>query len=42
MFFDISLLDKDVFPEGKERFVLGSHDTHKAIKHTEKRKRGRK
>lgn len=33
---NLSLKDKDVFPEGKERFKLGSHDTNRAIKHTEK------
>lgn len=33
---ELNLKDKDVFPEGKERFKLGSHDTNRAIKHTEK------
>ena len=36
--------DKDVFPEGKERFKLGSSDLHHTLAHTgrslEKRKRG--
>lgn len=35
----LTLEDRKVFPEGRERFKLSSHDTHKAIKHTEKRKR---
>ena len=26
--------DKDVFPEGKERFKLGSHDLHNVLEHT--------
>ena len=30
----LKLKDKDVFPEEKERFKLGSHDTHKALEHT--------
>ena len=37
----LSLGDQKVFPEGQERFKLSSHDTHKAIKHTEKRKKPR-
>ena len=37
----LSLSDKRVFPEGKERFKLSSHDTHRAIKHTQKRKKPR-
>lgn len=31
----LRLSDKKVFPEGKERFKLGSHDTARAIRHTE-------
>lgn len=31
----LSLSDKRVFPEGRERFKLSSHDTHKAIVHTQ-------
>ena len=34
----LSLGDRKVFPEGQERFKLSSHDTYKAIKHTQKRK----
>ena len=30
----LTLEDKQVFPEGKERFKLGSHDTHRALNHT--------
>lgn len=36
---NLSLSDKKVFPEEKERFKLGSHDTSRAIKHTQKNKR---
>lgn len=38
----LKLGDKDVFPEDKERFKLGSHDTHKALEHTGKIKKQRK
>lgn len=31
----LTLSDKKVFPEDKERFKLGSHDTARAIRHTE-------
>ena len=31
----LTLSDKKVFPEEKERFKLGSHDTARAIRHTE-------
>jgi len=34
----LSLSDRRVFPEGKERFKLSSHDTHKAIVHTQRKK----
>lgn len=34
----LSLGDRKVFPERCERFKLSSHDTYKAIKHTQKRK----
>ena len=38
----LSLKDKDVFPEGKERFKLGSHDTARVLRHTNnKRKRSK-
>ena len=37
----LRLGDKKVFPEQKQRFKLSSHDTHKVIKHTEKRKKPR-
>ena len=37
----LKLSDKRVFPEQKEKFKLSSHDTHKVIKHTEKRKKPR-
>ena len=30
----LTLDDKDVFPEQKERFKLGSHDLSRAIRHT--------
>lgn len=30
----LRLTDEDVFPEGKERFKLGSHDTHRVLVHT--------
>lgn len=30
----LKLSDKDVFPEGKERFKLSSHDTHRVLVHT--------
>lgn len=33
----LSLFDKDVFPEEKERFRLSNHDTHKAVIHTKKK-----
>ena len=31
----LTLSDRKVFPEEKERFKLGSHDTARAIRHTE-------
>ena len=34
----LSLFDSDVFPENKERFRLSSHDTHRALLHTKKKK----
>ena len=37
----LSLFDRDVFPEGRERFKLSSHDTHDAILHTGKKKKPR-
>ena len=35
---ELSLFDKDVFPEERERFKLSSHDTHDVILHTGKKK----
>ena len=35
------LEDKRVFPEDKPRFKLSSHDTHRVIVHTHKRKKPR-
>ena len=32
------LQDKEVFPEGKERFSLGSHDLSRVLKHTKIKK----
>lgn len=41
----LTLEDKQVFPEEKERFKLGSRDTHEALKHTgridKRKKRGK-
>lgn len=37
----LSVSDKRVFPEGRERFKLSSHDTHKAVLHTNKKKKPR-
>ena len=34
------LSDKDVFPKGKEEFKLGSHDLHRVLEHTKKKKKG--
>ena len=34
----LSLSDKKVFPEGKERFKLGSHDLSRVLKHTKAKK----
>lgn len=33
----LELEDKDVFPEGKERFTLGSHDKARVIRHKKKK-----
>lgn len=35
---NLSIFDSDVFPEEKERFKLSSHDAHRAILHTKKKK----
>ena len=35
---NLSLNDKDVFPEGKEQFKLGSHDLSRTLKHTKVKK----
>lgn len=38
----LNLKDKDVFPEDRERFKLGSHDTARVLRHTNnKRKRSK-
>lgn len=41
----LTLEDKDVFPEDKERFALGSRDKHEVLKHTgrtdKRKKRGK-
>ena len=37
----LSLGDRKVFPEGQERFKFSSHDTYKAIRHTQKKKKPR-
>lgn len=34
----LNLEDKDVFPEGKERFKLGSHDLSRTLRHTKIKK----
>lgn len=34
----LKLEDKDVFPEDKERFKLGSHDLSRALRHTKAKK----
>ena len=34
----LSITDKDVFPESKERFKLGSHDLSRALRHTKVKK----
>jgi len=34
---DLSLEDKKVFPEDKERFKLGSHDLGRTLRHTKKK-----
>lgn len=31
---DLTLSDKDVFPEGSARFKLTSHDTYRVVNHT--------
>ena len=36
---DLKLSDEKVFPEQKECFKLGSHDTSRAIRHTSKRQK---
>lgn len=35
----LDITDTDVFPEGKERFKLGSHDTARAVRHTKSKKK---
>ena len=32
------ITDKDVFPEEKERFKLGSHDLSRTLRHTKMKK----
>ena len=34
----LNLNDKKVFPEGKERFKLGSHDISRVLRHTKQKK----
>lgn len=34
----LKLDDKDVFPEGKEEFKLGSHDLSRTLRHTKAKK----
>ena len=34
----LNLSDKRVFPEGKERFKLGSHDLSRVLRHTKVKK----
>lgn len=34
----LKLSDKEVFPEGKERFKLGSHDLARSLRHTKPKK----
>ena len=36
----LSVSDKKVFPEGKERFELGSHDKHRVLEHMQKNRGG--
>lgn len=35
---NLRIEDKKVFPEGKERFKLGSHDTNRVLNHTRKKR----
>ena len=35
----LSLADKRAFPEGRERFKLSSHDTHRVVIHTQPKKK---
>ena len=35
----LTLSDRKVFPEENERFKLGSHDTSRVVRHTQKKKR---
>lgn len=35
----LQLEDKDVFPEDKERFKLGSHDKARVLRHTKPKKK---
>ncbi|WP_251612056.1 hypothetical protein [Pumilibacter muris] len=35
----LQVSDKRVFPEGKERFTLGSHDLNKTLKHTGRKRK---
>lgn len=38
---DLTLSDRDIFPNGKEEFKLSSRDSHRAIAHTAIKKRGK-
>ncbi|MBE6630899.1 MAG: hypothetical protein E7624_08645 [Ruminococcaceae bacterium] len=37
--FPLKLSNKKIFPEQRERFKLSSHDTHRAVIHTQPRKK---
>ena len=38
----LNIKDKEVFPEDKERFKLGSHDLSRTLRHTDKKNKGAK
>lgn len=38
----LDVKEKEVFPEDKERFQLGSHDLHRVLSHTGKKKKDKK
>ena len=35
----LCITDREVFPEGTERFKLSSHDTHRVLEHTKQTKK---